>query len=58
MICAAASAESTRCEDQAFDALRRCSQENNVKLREVARLAHEQGSLSWPLGKRLPRHVG
>ncbi len=33
-------------EDQAFDVLRRYSQENNVKLREVARLICEQGGLS------------
>ncbi|MFE9611142.1 GAF and ANTAR domain-containing protein [Streptomyces sp. NPDC006012] len=33
-------------EDQAFDVLRRYSQEQNVKLREVARLVCERGSLS------------
>ncbi|MFD0008460.1 GAF and ANTAR domain-containing protein [Streptomyces sp. NPDC127178] len=33
-------------EEQAFDVLRRYSQENNIKLREVARLVCEQGSLS------------
>ncbi|WP_086021450.1 GAF and ANTAR domain-containing protein [Streptomyces zinciresistens] len=33
-------------EDQAFDVLRRYSQEKNVKLREVARLVCEQGGLS------------
>ncbi|MFJ7072092.1 GAF and ANTAR domain-containing protein [Streptomyces sp. NPDC098781] len=33
-------------EDQAFDVLRRYSQENNVKLREVARLICERGSLT------------
>lgn len=33
-------------EEQAFDVLRRYSQENNVKLREVARLICEQGGLS------------
>ncbi|MFG2577612.1 ANTAR domain-containing protein [Streptomyces sp. NPDC048481] len=33
-------------EDQAFGVLRRYSQENNVKLREVARLICEQGGLS------------
>ncbi|MFE4580054.1 GAF and ANTAR domain-containing protein [Streptomyces chartreusis] len=33
-------------EEQAFDVLRRYSQENNVKLREVARLVCEQGTLS------------
>ncbi|MER6416224.1 GAF and ANTAR domain-containing protein [Streptomyces humidus] len=33
-------------EDQAFDVLRRYSQENNVKLREVARLICEQGGLA------------
>ncbi|WP_128378169.1 GAF and ANTAR domain-containing protein [Streptomyces cavernae] len=32
-------------EEQAFDVLRRYSQENNVKLREVARRVCEQGSL-------------
>ncbi|AGS67391.1 GAF and ANTAR domain-containing protein [Streptomyces collinus] len=32
-------------EDQAFDVLRRYSQEHNVKLREVARQVCEQGSL-------------
>ncbi|GGX81109.1 GAF and ANTAR domain-containing protein [Streptomyces fructofermentans] len=32
-------------EDQAFDVLRRYSQENNIKLREVARQVCEQGSL-------------
>ncbi|MEU5632665.1 GAF and ANTAR domain-containing protein [Streptomyces rishiriensis] len=32
-------------EDEAFDVLRRYSQESNVKLREVARLVCEQGSL-------------
>ncbi|MFE0256186.1 GAF and ANTAR domain-containing protein [Streptomyces sp. NPDC059010] len=32
-------------EEQAFDVLRRYSQENNVKLREVARLVSERGSL-------------
>ncbi|MFE7169736.1 GAF and ANTAR domain-containing protein [Streptomyces sp. NPDC057616] len=32
-------------EEQAFDVLRRYSQENNVKLREVARLVCEQGTL-------------
>ncbi|MFH0517690.1 GAF and ANTAR domain-containing protein [Streptomyces sp. M41] len=32
-------------EEQAFDVLRRYSQENNVKLREVARMVCEQGSL-------------
>ncbi|MFG2789120.1 GAF and ANTAR domain-containing protein [Streptomyces sp. NPDC048419] len=33
-------------EDQAFDVLRRYSQENNVKLREVARLVCERGGLT------------
>ncbi|MFD8050231.1 MULTISPECIES: GAF and ANTAR domain-containing protein [Streptomyces] len=33
-------------EEQAFDVLRRYSQENNIKLREVARLICEHGSLS------------
>ncbi|AYN44057.1 ANTAR domain-containing protein [Streptomyces dangxiongensis] len=33
-------------EEQAFDVLRRYSQETNTKLREVARLVCEQGSLS------------
>lgn len=33
-------------EEQAFDVLRRYSQENNIKLREVARLICERGSLS------------
>ncbi|MFD9389481.1 GAF and ANTAR domain-containing protein [Streptomyces sp. NPDC060000] len=33
-------------EEQAFDVLRRYSQENNVKLREVARLVCERGTLS------------
>ncbi|MFE5813103.1 GAF and ANTAR domain-containing protein [Streptomyces sp. NPDC056479] len=33
-------------EQQAFDVLRRYSQENNIKLREVARQVCEQGSLS------------
>jgi transcriptional regulator with GAF, ATPase, and Fis domain len=33
-------------EEQAFDTLRRYSQENNVKLREVARLICEHGSLT------------
>ncbi|WP_328756821.1 GAF and ANTAR domain-containing protein [Streptomyces sp. NBC_00271] len=33
-------------EEEAFDVLRRYSQENNVKLREVARRVCEQGSLS------------
>ncbi|MER5786815.1 GAF and ANTAR domain-containing protein [Streptomyces sp. NPDC001980] len=33
-------------EEQAFDVLRRYSQENNVKLREVARRVCDQGSLS------------
>ncbi|MFD5013512.1 GAF and ANTAR domain-containing protein [Streptomyces chartreusis] len=33
-------------EEQAFDVLRRYSQENNIKLREVARLVCERGSLS------------
>ncbi|MFG3017366.1 GAF and ANTAR domain-containing protein [Streptomyces sp. NPDC048254] len=33
-------------EDQAFDVLRRYSQENNIKLRDVARRVCEQGSLS------------
>ncbi|NUP79770.1 MAG: GAF and ANTAR domain-containing protein [Nonomuraea sp.] len=33
-------------EDQAFDVLRRYSQENNVKLREVARLVCERGGLN------------
>ncbi|GAA3783379.1 GAF and ANTAR domain-containing protein [Streptomyces phyllanthi] len=33
-------------EEEAFDVLRRFSQENNVKLREVARRVCEQGSLS------------
>ncbi|MFF7977033.1 ANTAR domain-containing protein [Streptomyces sp. NPDC007905] len=32
-------------EDQAFDVLRRFSQENNIKLREVARRVCEQGGL-------------
>ncbi|MGW6738120.1 GAF and ANTAR domain-containing protein [Streptomyces sp. NPDC055013] len=32
-------------EEQAFDVLRRYSQENNIKLREVARQVCEQGSL-------------
>ena len=32
-------------EDQAFDVLRRYSQENNIKLREVARQVCEQGGL-------------
>lgn len=32
-------------EEQAFDVLRRCSQENNVKLREVARRICEEGGL-------------
>ncbi|MEU1601142.1 GAF and ANTAR domain-containing protein [Streptomyces sp. NPDC005708] len=32
-------------EEQAFDVLRRYSQENNIKLREVARRVCEQGSL-------------
>ncbi|MFD7939343.1 GAF and ANTAR domain-containing protein [Streptomyces sp. NPDC059755] len=32
-------------EDEAFDVLRRYSQESNIKLREVARLVCEQGSL-------------
>jgi transcriptional regulator with GAF, ATPase, and Fis domain len=32
-------------EEQAFEVLRRYSQENNVKLREVARLVCEQGTL-------------
>ncbi|MEU5770502.1 GAF and ANTAR domain-containing protein [Streptomyces asoensis] len=35
-------------EEQAFDVLRRYSQENNVKLREVARLVCEHGTLSHP----------
>ncbi|MEU6774047.1 GAF and ANTAR domain-containing protein [Streptomyces sp. NPDC046759] len=33
-------------EDQAFDVLRRYSQQNNIKLREVARRVCEEGSLS------------
>lgn len=33
-------------EEEAFDVLRRYSQENNIKLREVARRVCEQGSLS------------
>ncbi|MFE5813345.1 GAF and ANTAR domain-containing protein [Streptomyces sp. NPDC056479] len=33
-------------EEQAFDVLRRYSQQNNVKLREVARLVCERGGLS------------
>ncbi|MFD5862326.1 GAF and ANTAR domain-containing protein [Streptomyces chartreusis] len=33
-------------EEQAFDVLRRYSQENNIKLREVARLICERGRLS------------
>ncbi|MFJ8630914.1 GAF and ANTAR domain-containing protein [Streptomyces sp. NPDC093568] len=33
-------------EEQAFDVLRRYSQENNIKLREVARLICEEGDLS------------
>ncbi len=33
-------------EEQAFDVLRRYSQENNVKLRDVARMICERGSLS------------
>jgi AmiR/NasT family two-component response regulator len=33
-------------EDGAFDVLRRYSQERNIKLREVARLICEQGTLS------------
>jgi hypothetical protein len=33
-------------EEQAFDVLRRYSQENNVKLREVARLVCAKGGLS------------
>jgi len=33
-------------EEQAFDVLRRYSQENNLKLREVARLVCERGTLS------------
>ncbi|MCD9874932.1 GAF and ANTAR domain-containing protein [Streptomyces guryensis] len=33
-------------EEQAFDTLRRFSQENNIKLREVARRVCEQGSVS------------
>lgn len=33
-------------EEQAFDVLRRYSQENNIKLREVARLICERGTLS------------
>ncbi|MGI5406230.1 GAF and ANTAR domain-containing protein [Streptomyces chartreusis] len=33
-------------EEQAFDVLRRYSQEKNIKLREVARLVCERGSLS------------
>lgn len=33
-------------EEQAFDVLRRYSQENNIKLREVARLVCEEGTLS------------
>lgn len=33
-------------EEQAFDTLRRFSQENNIKLREVARRICEQGSVS------------
>ncbi|MFF7355622.1 MULTISPECIES: GAF and ANTAR domain-containing protein [Streptomyces] len=33
-------------EEQAFDVLRRFSQENNIKLREVARRVCEQGTLS------------
>ncbi|MER6029937.1 GAF and ANTAR domain-containing protein [Streptomyces sp. NPDC001851] len=33
-------------EEQAFDVLRRYSQENNIKLREVARRVCERGSLS------------
>lgn len=32
-------------EEQAFDVLRRCPQESNIKLREVARRVCEQGSL-------------
>lgn len=32
-------------EDEAFNVLRRYSQESNIKLREVARLVCEQGSL-------------
>ncbi|WP_369276046.1 ANTAR domain-containing protein [Streptomyces sp. R11] len=33
-------------EEQAFNVLRRYSQENNVKLRDVARRVCEKGSLS------------
>ncbi|MFH9552972.1 GAF and ANTAR domain-containing protein [Streptomyces sp. NPDC017435] len=33
-------------EEQAFDVLRRYSQENNIKLRQVARLVCEEGTLS------------
>jgi AmiR/NasT family two-component response regulator len=33
-------------EEQAFDVLRRYSQENNVKLREVARQVCEKGGLT------------
>jgi transcriptional regulator with GAF, ATPase, and Fis domain len=33
-------------EEQAFDVLRRYSQDNNIRLREVARLVCERGSLS------------
>lgn len=32
-------------EDQAFDVLRRYSQENNIELRKVARLICERGTL-------------
>ncbi len=32
-------------EDQAFDVLKRYSQDNNVKLREVARQVCEKGTL-------------
>jgi AmiR/NasT family two-component response regulator len=33
-------------EDQAFDVLRRYSQDKNIKLREVARQIYETGSVS------------
>ena len=33
-------------EDQAFDVLRRYSQDKNVKLREVARMICERGGLT------------
>ncbi|MFD7246705.1 ANTAR domain-containing protein [Streptomyces massasporeus] len=34
------------CEEQAFDVLRRCSQEKNIKLGEVARRVCGEGRLT------------